>query len=164
MITSLPSRLVLLVAIVSATGISACSRADSNTDAAPAKSALAAPAKTEAASRELDPIFAEPKVGDLYAAELSYFSAADFNMGRSRRSNNDEVSYGLMKVIEATPEKVVLITENGAWPKARGAINDLRGDLSEISWDDEEKITLKRSEIAGLVSDGKLLEARRIGD
>ncbi|KAF1687146.1 hypothetical protein B1992_03925 [Pseudoxanthomonas broegbernensis] len=106
----------------------------------------------------LDPLLAEPQVGDLWAAELSHFSGGEFSQNGKER----ETVYGLMKVIDASPDDLVLVTETGAWPKKQGAINDLRGDLADIEWDENEKITVRRSEIAGLVGEGRIVEARRL--
>jgi hypothetical protein len=103
----------------------------------------------------LDPLFAEPRVGDLYAAELTHFSGATFG------DATDEAAYGLMRVIEVDDEKVTLNTETGAWPMPRGAINELRGDQADIQWDEQEKVRIYRRELAQLVADRKILEARR---
>lgn len=112
---------------------------------------------TAAPARLTDPVLLEPRPGDLYAAELSYFSGAEF----SDRSGPDERTYGLMKVIDVGPEQVTAITEDAGWPKPRGAVNDLRGDQSDITWDDEEKIRILRSEYAKLLADGRIVETRR---
>ncbi len=110
-----------------------------------------------AAAVKIDPLFADPKVGDLYAAELTHFSGADFE-----QTDKDEQTFGLMKAIKVEPDTITAITENASWPKKQGAINDLRGDLAGIEWDDSEKIVIKRAEIPQLVADGKLIEARRL--
>ncbi|MDH5824610.1 hypothetical protein QFW77_16690 [Luteimonas sp. RD2P54] len=136
----------LLLALVLATAATACSGptgADADADAT----------TTQA---ELDPILADPRPGDLYAAEVTHFSGVSFGNDEDRRA------YGLMKVQEVTPDQVMVITEMGAWPKARGAVNELRGDLSEITWDEQEVIPLYRNELAGLVADGKIVEVRRL--
>ena len=54
------------------------------------------------------------------------------------------------------------ITENAAWDNPKGARNDLRGDLKDITWDETEKITLNRTELGKLKANGSLLEARRL--
>lgn len=81
-----------------------------------------------------------------------------------REFNVDEGkdAYGLMKVVEVHPDRVVVITENNAWDNPRRARNDLRGDLKDITWDEEEKITIKRDELGKLKANGSLLEARRL--
>ncbi|NZA27275.1 hypothetical protein H0E84_12865 [Luteimonas sp. SJ-92] len=134
----------LLLALVLATAATACSG-----PAAPGAGAATAQA-------ELDPILADPQPGDLYAAEVTHFSGVSFG------DNEDRKAYGLMKVREVTADQVMVITEMGAWPKGRGAVNELRGDLSEITWDEQEVIPLYRNELAGLVADGKILEVRRL--
>ena len=57
---------------------------------------------------------------------------------------------------------ITLNTETGAWPKPRGAINELRGDQADITWDEAEKIEIYRRELPQLVADGHILEARRM--
>ncbi len=109
----------------------------------------------QAAKVELEPVLADPKVGDLYAAELSHFSGASFE--------DAEEIYGLMKVVQVSPDQITLNTETAGWPKPKGAINDLRGDLAGIEWDEEEKIQIRRNELAGLVAEKKILETRRLG-
>ncbi|OAM31214.1 MULTISPECIES: hypothetical protein [Eikenella] len=135
-----------------------------NNGSAPAASAPAQPAEASAAvsqpaapaaAADLDPILAEPQVGDLYAAKLSDFSAADFG-------DNKTVSYGLMKVVQVQPDRIIVITEDAAWENPRGARNDLNGDLADISWDESEQIPIKRADLAKLVADGSILETRRL--
>lgn len=147
-----PAARILLATLLSSSlfVLAACSPGGAGAGSTEAKS-VATPAKADA-------LLAEPMVGDLWAAELSHFSGNSFGDGH----DTDETVYGLMKVIEVAPDKLVLVTEDGAWPKKQGAINDLRGDLAQISWDESEKITLKRGEIAGLAGDGKILETRRL--
>lgn len=113
-------------------------------------SATSAPASHVTA---LDPVYAEPRVGDLYSAEVSHFSAYDFGTGGT--------AYGMMRVIEVNDDKIVLHTETGAWPDSRSAIQELRGDLAGIEWHDGEKIQISRSELAQLVADKKILDVRR---
>ncbi|MDR2873115.1 MAG: hypothetical protein LBV45_11510 [Xanthomonadaceae bacterium] len=110
-------------------------------------------------NRTPDALLADPKVGDLYAAEVSHFSGVGFDQaGGGKR----DTAYGLMKVVEVTPDKIIVITEDAAWPNPQGARNDLRGDLSDITWDEEEKIPLYRSELEKLFADGKIIETRRM--
>lgn len=142
------STLLLFTIIFAAAGMTACSG-----PASPGGNAASDAATGQA---ELDPILADPRPGDLYAAELSHFSGATFS------EDEDQSVYGLMKVSEVSPDQVIVITETGAWPKGRGAINELRGDLADITWDEEEVIPLYRTELAKLVADGKILEVRRL--
>lgn len=106
----------------------------------------------------LDAQLSEPRVGDLWATEISHFSGSEFGDGAQAK----EAAFGLLKVVEVSPDQLVLVTETGAWPKKQGAINDLRGDLATISWDDSEKIVVKRAELASLVGNGRILETRRL--
>ncbi|MDR1075124.1 MAG: hypothetical protein LBL59_02130 [Xanthomonadaceae bacterium] len=121
------------------------------------ESAASAAAQSD---RDLDPLLANPRVGDLYAAEVTYFSGVSFNENGAVK-NPMESAYGLMKVVDVAPDKVVVITETSAWPNAQGARNDLRGDLEDITWDENEKITILRDELAKHYADGKIIEARR---
>ncbi|MBD9370029.1 hypothetical protein [Xanthomonas sp. XNM01] len=146
------STLAPLLLAIALTGLAGCKPATTETAATGTAPAAAA------AATSLDPQLANPQVGDLWAAELTHFSGGEFGEGRQTR----EDAFGLMKVVEVQPDQIVLITEEGAWPKKQGAINDLRGDLAEVSWDEEEKITLKNTELAGLVADGRILETRRL--
>lgn len=106
---------------------------------------------------ELDPVLAAPRVGDVYVAELTHFSGVDF-----AGTGTGEAAYGLMRVIAVDDERITLNTENSAWPKARGAINELRGDQADITWDEQEKIEVYRRELPELVAEGRILEARRM--
>ena len=142
------TRPLLGLAIVAA--LAACS--GQNTPAAPGTDATA----TEATAA-LDPVLAAPQVGDVYAAELTHFSGVDF-----AGTGTGEAAYGLMRVIAVDDERITLNTETGAWPKPRGAINELRGDQAEINWDEDEKIEVYRRELPELVAEGRILEARRM--
>lgn len=120
----------------------------------------AAPA-TQAAATTLDPILANPQVGDLYAAELTAFSNANFGSAQPAGANGEK-AYGLLRVVDVSPERVTVITETSAYENSRGAVNDLRGDLANITWDEQERIPINRSELAQLVTDGKIVETRRM--
>ncbi|NYZ61516.1 hypothetical protein [Luteimonas deserti] len=143
-----------LATLVVTAGLAACQQAP-----APAQAdgtATPAPAAASAGAT-LDPVLAEPRVGDVYAAELTHFSGVDFS-----GASPGEAAFGLMRVVEVGDERITLNTETGAWPKARGAINELRGDQAEINWDESEKIEIYRRELPQLVAEGKILEARRM--
>lgn len=125
----------------------------------------AAPAPA-AAQGALDPILANPQVGDLYAAELTAFSAQNFGSATPADANGNGGNgraYGLLRVVDVSPERVTVITETSAWENSRGAVNDLRGDLANINWDEDERIPINRAELARLVADGKIIETRRMG-
>lgn len=139
----------------SATGGNSAS--DSGNAAAPAAATKTGDEPAAAASNSsLSPVLAEPQVDDVWAAELTHFSRASFNGAGSE-------AYGLMRVIRVEPNNVILITETGAWPAARkdGSRQDLAGDYSDITWDREEEIRVRRSELEQLVADGKILDTRR---
>lgn len=114
--------------------------------------------RAQAAANADVAIIESPKVGDLYAAELSNFSAAGFNDG-------DEASsakiYGLMKVVEVDAKKVVLITENAGAETPMLSKQDIVGDLSDIEFDDEEKIDVVRTELRKAYDSGKIYAVRR---
>lgn len=139
-----------LAGLAIAAALAACS--GQNAPAAPGTDATAAEA-----TPALDPVLAAPQVGDVYAAELTHFSGVDFSGPAT-----GEAAYGLMRVIAVDDERITLNTETGAWPKPRGAINELRGDQAEINWDEDEKIEVYRRELPQLVADGRILEARRM--
>jgi hypothetical protein len=134
------------------------SAADTGNTAAPAAATKTgdAPAAPAEETSSLEPNLANPQVDDVWAAELSHFSRATFNGAGSE-------AYGLMRVIRVEPNNVILITETGAWPAARkdGSRQDLAGNYSDITWDREEEIRVRRSELASLLADGKILETRR---
>ena len=44
----------------------------------------------------------------------------------------------------------------------RGAVGELRGDMAGITWDENERIPVNRSDFAQLVEDGKIAETRRM--
>jgi len=148
-------RFTLTVALVLA--LSSCGKIDPSSlfpnQNKPAQTPATTPALTTRAG-ELDAIFADPQPGDLYASELTYFSAYDFEGGGDPR-------YGLMRIVAVHPDRITLNTENNAWPNARGAINDMRGDLDGIEWDEDENIEIYRSELPKLALDKKILDARR---
>ncbi|WP_374012422.1 hypothetical protein [Pseudoxanthomonas koreensis] len=147
----IPFLLSLIVATALAAG---CTASEGPAGSAPA----AEQATRTLATAALDPLLAQPKVGDLWASELSHFSVGEF----SDSGREHDTVFGLMKVVDTSDENIVLITETGAWPKKQGAINDLRGDLADIEWDEKERITVRRSELAELVGAGRIIETRRL--
>lgn len=113
------------------------------------------------AAASLDPLLASPQVGDIWAGELSAFSSYEFNSGDAE-TKGDSKAYGLMRVVEVSDDRVTIITETGAWPEVRGAVGELRGNMAGITWDEDERIPVNRSEFAQLVEDGKIAETRRM--
>ncbi|MCD9032708.1 hypothetical protein LDO32_13330 [Luteimonas sp. Y-2-2-4F] len=147
----------MLAACALALALAACSGGGSGGGNDAGASASGGNDDAPASAAELDPVLADPQIGDLYAAELTHFSGVDFG-----GTDDGEPAYGLMKVIAVADDRVTLNTEMGAWPKPRGAVNELRGDLSGIQWDEQEKIEIYRNELPKLVADEKILEARRM--
>lgn len=94
-----------------------------------------------------------PAVGDHYAAELTYFSDADFEQsGRA---------FGLMRVIAVEGDEVTLVTENGGSTDERAALEALAGDGGKASFDDNERIILRKSDLLDAYEAGKILGVRR---
>ena len=89
-----------------------------------------------------------------YAAKVSAFSKEGFE--------EHGVAYGLMKVVNVQADKIIVITEDAAWPEAAGAQKDLNGDLSDITWDESERIEVKRADLPRMVADGRIVETRRM--
>lgn len=149
----------LLLLALSSLFLTACGGQNQEAAAPAAPAAQTASAAQAApAAAALDPILANPQVGDLYAAELSHFSAASFD----KDNQSSEKAFGLMKVVEVQDGKIIVITEDAAWPEARGAKNELHGDLKTITWDENERIPVKRDELADLVAKGHILDWRRM--
>jgi hypothetical protein len=167
--SSFSNRPALLGGVMALAMLSACNNVPaagnavlmSNSATPAADKAGAAPA-AQAAASDLDPILANPQVGDLYAAELTAFSAQNFGSAGPNESGNSEKAYGLLRVVDVSPDRVTVITETSAWPNSRGAVNDLRGDLANITWDEQERIPINRTELARMVADGKIVETRRM--
>jgi len=147
----LSARFTFPVAIVLA--LSACGKIDPSSLFADKDKTGQTPAQTTRAE-DLAPLFADPQPGDLYAVELTYFSGYDFGQ-------EGEPGFGLMRIVSVHPDRITFNTETSAWPKARGAINDLRGELSEIEWDENENIEVYRHELPQLIAEKKILDARR---
>lgn len=94
-----------------------------------------------------------PAVGDLYAAELTRFSIADFE--------GAETVYGLMKVVAVEPDKVVVVTEDAGAEDKSVARQDLLGDLSDIGFDETERIEIVHAELARAYEAGEIFAVRR---
>ncbi|PJJ99855.1 hypothetical protein CO611_05180 [Lysobacteraceae bacterium NML03-0222] len=152
----------MVVALAALVSLSACDKLQGvvNSGKSNGSDAIAAAQQRTEDVGKTDPLLENPQVGDLYAAKLSAISAIGFSDARS--NNTDEEVFGLLKVVEVKADSVVVITENSGWPNARGARNDLRGDLKDIGWDEEERIILKRQELPALMANGDIIETRRL--
>ncbi len=148
------------LALAVLTGCDAVSSGSAGTAAAGTDKNATVAATVDQAASGLDPLLASPQVGDIYAAELSAFSSYDFNEGAPERAG--QKSYGLMKVVEVSNDRITVVTETAAWPAQRGALTDLRGTMADISWDDSERIPINRADLAKHVDDGKIIETRRM--
>ena len=110
------------------------------------------------AAEALNPILANPQVGDVYAAELTAFSGASFNTSGESTAK----AYGLLRVVAVADDKVTVITETGAWPTpSPGPANDMNGDFHDISWDESERIPIMRGSFQQLLDDDKIIDVRR---
>ena len=151
-------------ALIGALALASLTGCDALTGGAAADKGTEAPAAeaaAEEADSDLDPVLANPQVGDLWTGEMSAFSDqfnSDAPEGERKRA------FGMMKVVAVTPERVTIVTETGAWEESSDARNELRGDMARanITWDPNEEIPVNRSELAQLVEDGKIIETRRI--
>jgi len=151
---SLSIRLALPVVI--ALALPGCGKIDPSSLFPGRNQTIETPAQSTRAG-ELDEIFANPQWGDVYAAELTYFSAYDFG-----NEDPSDARYGLMRIVDVHPDRITLNTEDSARLNARGAINGMRGDLAGVVWDEDEKIEIYRNELPHLVADKKILDARRM--
>lgn len=145
----------VLAACGGQTNSSAPAQSTDTSSTQPVAASVAQPAATAPA---LDSVLADPKVGDLYAAKLSAFSDQGFGQNGKEQS----VAYGLMKVVEVQSNHIIVITEDAAWEVPEGAKQDLNGDLSNITWDESERIQIKRDELPRMVADGRIVETRRL--
>ncbi len=142
---------LLALALISV--LAACDgHAPSASSSAPAQSTAASVTQSDTAG--LDPVLADPKVGDLYAAKVSAFSKEGFE--------EHGVVYGLMKVVEVQPNHIIVITEDAGWETPKMAKKDLNGDLSNINWDESERIQIERADLSRMVLDGRIVETRRL--
>ncbi len=94
-----------------------------------------------------------PRAGDLYAAELTYFSDASFE-GRS-------TVYGLMKVLEVQQDDVTVVTENAGSDDISLSLQDLEAGTDAVKFDDREQIVIRRSDLREAFESGKIYAVRR---
>lgn len=152
---------ILGVKALALAGFAALALAGCDSGSGTAASGGTATAESSDSASSLDPLLASPQVGDVWAGELTAFSSYDFS-GGSSEMKSDSKAYGLMRVVEVSDDRVTIITETGAWPEVRGAVGELRGDMAGITWDENERIPVNRSDFAQLVEDGKIAETRRM--
>lgn len=104
-------------------------------------------------AQSFDEILANPKVGDILAAQLDHFSEADFG--------DDDIDWGLMRVIKVTSSTIIVVTADAAYYTKSDALSELK-TLDDTDWDESEKITIKRSDLQSLKKDGYIFGARRL--
>ncbi len=120
---------------------------DAASATADASGAPAAPA--------LEANLTNPQAGDIWAANLDFFSAADFNIP------GDGDAYGLVRIVDVNAEQVTIITENGAAPTPESAASRLDDYLGGVSWDEQEQIRVNRADFAEPVSNRRILGTTR---
>ncbi len=94
-----------------------------------------------------------PRVGDLYAAELTYFSEASFE-GKS-------TVYGLMKVLEVQDDDITLVTEDAGSDDISLSLQDLEAGSGTVKFDEREQIVIHRSDLREAFESGKIYAVRR---
>lgn len=99
-----------------------------------------------------------PAIGDIYAAELSKFSAHGF---ADEERKPIDPAYGLMKVVAADAAGVVVITENAALAEKSVSRSDIRGDLVDIEFDESERIAIARADLVKAHADGLIFAVKR---
>lgn len=99
-----------------------------------------------------------PAVGDVYAAELSAFSDYEFT---DEDNKPIDPAYGLLKVVAADTDGVVVITENAASAEKSVARTDIRGDLSTIEFDESEQIRIGKADLVKAHTDGLIYVVKR---
>lgn len=102
-----------------------------------------------------------PAVGDVYAAQLSGFSRYAFTDDEGKPT---DPAYGLMQVVSADPDGVVIVTQNAASAGKSLSHNDIRGDLADIEFDEGEQIAIGRAELARARGDGLIFTVKRPTD
>jgi len=99
-----------------------------------------------------------PAAGDLYAAELSAFSDYEFTDDDNKPI---DPAYGLLKVVSADADGVVVITENAASADKSVSRSDIRGDLSTIEFDESEQIQIGKADLVKAHTDGLIYVVKR---
>ena len=94
-----------------------------------------------------------PAIGDVYAAELTHFSSASFE--------DQQAVYGLMKVVAVEPDKIVVITENAASDNKGVPRKEILGDMSDIAFDESERIDIVHDELVKAYESGDIFAVRR---
>jgi hypothetical protein len=113
-----------------------------------------APTTPPPPASNVDPLLASPQVGDVWAANLDHFSAVEFG-----DPGGPDV-FGLVRVVNVTDSQVTIITETSSSPDASTASGRL-SDLSNVTWDEQERIPINRSDFEALVRDQRIVRPIR---
>jgi len=98
-------------------------------------------------------LIAGPAAGDIYAAELTYFSEASFE--------DEAMVFGLMKVLAVDETKVTFVTENAASASDAVPREEILGDMLHIEFDEREQIEISRGQLLEAHAAGKIFAMRR---
>lgn len=94
-----------------------------------------------------------PMTGDVYAAELTHFSSANFE--------GQQAIYGLMKVVAVGPDEVVVVTESAGSDNKAVPRKEILGDMSDITFDESERIGIVHGELMKAYESGDIFAVRR---
>lgn len=94
-----------------------------------------------------------PAVGDVYAADLTYFSEASFE--------DQPKVYGLLKVIAVEAGKITVITESAASDSEAAVRKDLLGSMDDIQFDETEHIEIVDAQLRKAYESGRIFAVRR---
>lgn len=101
-------------------------------------------------------LLANPKVGDLYAAEITHFSSFADDSGEEV-----EEGYGLLKVTGVSDRNIKVVTTSWYQSTKRGILKELRKYQAPNQWDRMDVITLNRTDLLKLYDDGQIFDVRR---
>ena len=121
------------------------------------------PAPSQESMASLDAVMRSPELGDVYGAELTAFSATTFGADQNGGGAMPH-AYGLLRVVQIFPDRVIVVTENEGQNTADGIQQRLRGYLGSVGWDEEERIPIFREQFATLIREHKLIGSVRSGD
>lgn len=117
--------------------------------------ALSASTVLTACSSNDKELLANPKVGDLYAAEITHFSSFAGESGKEV-----EEGYGLLKVTGVSDQEIKVITTSWYQPTKRGILKELRKFQVPSQWDRMDVITLPRTDLLKLYDEGRIFDVR----
>lgn len=98
-----------------------------------------------------------PKAGDLYAAEVTAFSRADFGADEEKAAT----AYALMKVVSVRDGGVVVVTEDSATVDPRVPKQQILGNVAGARFDMAEPIEIDHDALRMAYLTGKIYAVRR---